>query len=279
MIKFLVALIMIALVAFIGYHRFGEVPLSTRGAIDSGIDQVKKSTKLEPAQEQLLRVQLAITDYMASNGRPPAKLAELVPKYFDEEPKDPATGNPYPYSVEHNAPRLGAQVGATQVASKTPKNPTAKATGPLDLAAVEKAGGFINPNTMPVEEFVYDKAGKRDPFEPYDLSATPTGGPGGALTAYSLGQLRLTAVIVGPTGERKGIVEDDQGRGYTVSMGAAIGLEGGQVVSIENDRLKIVVTKKDFTGKELQNIVEMKINKAGGAQNAAASKNKKKPGR
>lgn len=274
MIKFFVALIMIALLAFIGYHRYGEPPLTTRGGIDAGIEQVKRSTKLEPAQEQLLRVQLAITDFTAANGHPPARLAELVPKYFDEEPRDPATGNPYPYKVENNSPRLGAQT--TQVAAKTPKNPKEPASGPIDLAAVEKAGGFINPNTMPQEEFVYDKTGKRDPFEPFDLSATPSGGPGGALTAYTLGQLRLTAVVVGPTGEKKGIVEDDQGRGYTVSVGAAIGLEGGQVVAIESDRLKIVVTKKDFTGKEIQTISEMKINTAA---NAAVNKAKKKTGR
>ncbi len=39
--------------------------------------------------------------------------------------------------------------------------------------------------------------------------------------------------------------------------------EGGVVVAIETDRLKIVVSKTDFTGQVTQNAVEMKINQAG----------------
>jgi len=256
MIKLLIGLLTVGLLAFIGYYRYGSEPLSPRSAIENGIEQVKKSAKLEPEQEQLLKVQLAISDYMAIQGQAPAALADLVPKYFDQEPKNLTTGQPYPYHREGKMPRLGAQ-GTKAAGNSSDKNPK------VEVAANAITGDgidFVNPNTLEADSFVYDKTGRRDPFEPFDFAATPVPVAGGTITTYTLGQLRLTAVVVGPTGERKGIVEDDQGRGYTVSNGTHIGSEGGVVISVEPASLKIVITKVDFTGKQTQSEVEMKIN-------------------
>ncbi len=259
MYKVLAGVMLLALLTVVGYFRFNTEPLTPRASLDIGIKQVKEKANLSPEQESLLRVQLAISDYMATNGAAPAALADLVPRYFDQLPKNPATNEPYPYRLEGKMPRLGAQVSKPETGTKPPQ-PKAAPGVPLDLASE----GFVNPNTVPEDSFTYDKTGKRDPFEPFDLAGTPVPtGPGNSVTAYTLGQLRLTAVVTGPSGEKKGIVEDSTGRGYTVSSGMNIGSEGGTVVSIEDDRLKIVIKKVDFTGKEVQNAVEMKINKAG----------------
>ncbi|MFN8389525.1 MAG: pilus assembly protein PilP [Bdellovibrionota bacterium] len=276
MYKILIAVMLLGLFAAAGYYRFSAEPLSPRASLDAGIKQVKEKTSLSPEQESLLKIQLAISDYMAANGTAPSSLDQLVPKYFDQLPKNPATGEPFPYKLEGKMPRLGAQVNRA-AAGSTGKQPTTKPpTSTPGGVTVTAEDGFVNPNTMQVDDFTYDKTGKRDPFEPFDLSATPEPDvTGNSLTAYTLGQLRLTAVVVGPTGEKKGLVEDSTGRGYTVSVNDRIGKEGGTVVSIETDRLKIVVSKVDFTGKEVQNVVEMKINQAGpGGQTTA---NAKKP--
>ncbi len=196
---------------------------------------------------------------MAEHGTAPAALADLVPKYFDSEPKNPVTGEAFPYTREGKMPRLGAQT--TQVALVTkPGEKDGKDSGKSVIGA---SPDFVNPNEMQVDDFVYDKTGKRDPFEPFDVSETPKPIEGSSLVTYTLGQLRLAAVLKAPTGENKGIVEDAQGRGYTVTVGTRIGSEGGVIVAIEPDRLKIVNTTVDFTGAETQTAVEMKINQAG----------------
>ncbi len=126
------------------------------------------------------------------------------------------------------------------------------------------------------ENYRYNTTNKRDPFKPYNLASTPVPKEGNVLTSYSLGQLRLTAVAVSPQGERKAIVEDNQGRGYSISNGALIGKEGGKVINIEQDKLIIEINRIDFTGKELKELKELKINLSGPAGQIKAVDNTKK---
>ena len=261
MIKVLVSLMVVMLLAFLGYHQTSVVPMTARGSIDAGIEQVKKGgANIAPEEEQLLRVQLALSDFMATHGSAPETLAELVPKYFDSEPKDPRTGQPYPYRREGRSPKLGAQIdrkkggGAGTGIGKA----TMKAEDPLAGMGPD----FINPNSIEIDPFVYDASGKRDPFDQLDLSEPV---PEGAtpLESYSIGQLRLTAVLLDLNSKPKAIVEDSHGHGYTVMEGTRIGKQGGVVVGIEKGLLKIVETKKDFTGREVQTAIEMKIQLSG----------------
>ena len=104
MVKFLVGLLIVALLAVVGYYRFTPEPLTARASIDAGVQQAKEKTSLSPEQEMLLKVQLAISDYMANNGTAPAHLNELVPKYFDSEPKNPVTGEAFQYKREGKMP-------------------------------------------------------------------------------------------------------------------------------------------------------------------------------
>lgn len=259
MIKLFVSLMVIMLLAFIGYHQTGTEPLTARGSIDAGIEQVKKGgANISAEEEQLLRVQLALSDFTATHGKAPETLAELVPKYFDSEPKDPRTGQPYPYRLEGRSPKLGAQIDRSSKKKGGDTSAVGKAAVKSDDPLSALGPDFINPNTIEIDSFVYDASGKRDPFEQLDLSepipegATP-------LEAYSIGQLRLTAVLMDIGAKPKAIVEDSHGRGYTVMEGTRIGNQGGVVVAIEKGLLKIVETKKDFTGREVQNPIEMKI--------------------
>lgn len=268
--RLLVCLAVLMLIALVGYARFSAKPLDARSSIESGIEQAKKSSSIGSEEEALLRVQLAISDFMVASGNPPATLAELVPKYFDEEPKNPTTGQVFEYRVEGRQPKLGGQIGKVAKAEKGEGQ-----NAPEDNK--NQKDNFINPNTMELDDFTYDKTGKRDPFTPFDFSDQGTViDPQSPLTSYSLGQLRLTAVVVAPDGSYKGIVEDNTGRGYTANVGTKIGKDKGEVVAIEKDMLKIVETHIDFTGAETSKVVEMKINFSGPAGQVKSNSKKAK---
>lgn len=272
MYKRLVAFAFLALALVAGYFYSSQAKtLGPRDLIDSGVAQVKG--RLNAEQETLLKVQLAISDYMTKKGRPPSSLAELVPTYFDAEPRNPVSRELIAYSVIAGQPKLGAQVKMVKTSSGE-GDATSLARKNTDTG-LDLTSGFVNPNTLSVDEFTYDKTSRRDPFKPYDLAATPTSGPAGTLTSYSLGQLRMTGAMAGPRGEVKAIVADDQGKSYVVSEGMAIGKDGGVIVSIEEDRISIVETKVDFTGKETKKPAELKINAAAPSGKIQATDKKK----
>lgn len=155
---------------------------------------------------------------------------------------------------------------------------------PIILLAEEKPNA--NPTASPTvelpqveENYTYDPTNKRDPFKPFNINSTPDIKNGSPLTAYTLGQLRLAAVASSPTGEKKAIVEDSQGRGYTVTKGAFIGKEGGQIIEILDDKLIVEINKVDFTGKEHKSTQELKIHlssPSGQIKSTDRNSNKKK---
>lgn len=256
MVKSIIVIVTVGLLSYVGYYQVAKKPLDSRASIEAGIEQVKASSQIGPAEEELLRVQLALADYSATNGAPPDFLEELVPKYFDSVPKDPTTNKAYEYQRDNLAYRLGAQVheqAPVQLAS---------AKSAAKLPSKDGDVPFINPNTLQLEFFTYDPEGKRDPFEPFnfapaeqvDMSLPP-------LERYALGQLKITAILADSkaAGERIAIVEDATGRGYTVRKGTKIGNRNGIVVSIEEDKINVVESIIDFTGKETKVPVVMRV--------------------
>jgi len=90
---------------------------------------------------------------------------------------------------------------------------------------------------------LYNSAGKRDPFVPFlktapqqrakgDLSALPP------LQRYELGELKFVGVIWGKTGAHA-LVEDAEGKGYTVAVGTRIGRSGGVVTRITDREIAV----------------------------------------
>lgn len=253
--KVVVGLLILIFAGYIAYNK-ATPPLNSREVIEAGVQQVKETAKLDPSQESLLRVQLAISDYIAnSGGTPPGALKELVPKYFDQEPSDPITGVPYQYEREGMSYRLGGDFEVQKASGAVAGNvPAEAATG---------AENFINPNTMEIEDFIYDPNGKRNPFEPFDFSNKPVLDESiPPLERYSLGQLKVTAVLADSRGGTTAIVEDVSGKGYTVRVGTKIGDKNGVVAAIEKDTMSVVETLTDITGKEDKKVTEMKIQQA-----------------
>ena len=267
------------LVAVVGYVKVGvkTEAVNPRLGIDKGIDQVKQSNKLQPAEESLLRVQLAVNDYLIRNAAPPPSLASLVPLYFDAVPTNPETNQPFEYVKTGNTYRIGAPgQGRMHTASaageaKSEKGGAASEkgadsgnSGEVGRMAVSANGGsdidYINPNLIETDTFVYDSAGKRDPFQPWDLQRSSQIDPNKSpLEQYDIKQLRLTAVLGDADGGRTALVEDSFGKGYTVKIGTRVGNAGGVVAAIEAGSLKVIETRVDFNGVEKQELVEVKI--------------------
>ncbi len=255
-------LLSLVLIGLIGYSRVGPQAVSVRDQIEKAITSAKESSKLTPDREAMLRVHIALVDYTTKHGIAPENLGELVPVYFDSVPKNPVTKEPFFYERNGRVYTLRASEGEdlpeTQVASLNTKSPSDSSDGTTD--SIDDAD-FVNPNTLQIEEFLYDPSSKRDPFLPFDLSPQVMDGAGTPLEAYDLGQLRLTAVLSSSSGDTTAIVENAAGRGFTVRPGTKIGNAGGVIVKIESNHLKILESNVDFTGTETQRVVEMKLQK------------------
>ncbi|MCB0345117.1 MAG: pilus assembly protein PilP [Bdellovibrionales bacterium] len=255
--KLPVITVLLALVAggVYGYMRLGTEKLTERSAITKAVEEVKANRTLTSEEEQLLRIQLALVDYVAKNQGPPESLFELVPVYFDVVPNNPKTKEPFFYKKE----------GRRFVLRPTEEVVTAEMVGEDgEMVVVEdpiiKDEDFVNPNEMTLDLATYDSTGKRDPFTPFDFSgASSARSHLTPLEQYSLEQLRLTAVLESVGGALTAIVEDSSGKGYTVRIGTRIGLDNGVVVSVEKDKLSILETKVDITGKETQSVRELKL--------------------
>lgn len=68
------------------------------------------------------------------------------------------------------------------------------------------------------------------------------------LENIDLSQMKLTAIISSPKG-RQALVEETTGRGHIVNIGDFIGLQSGQVIAIESDRLIVEELVEDVMGK------------------------------
>lgn len=115
------------------------------------------------------------------------------------------------------------------------------------------------PDDAPRPGFVYDPAGKRDPFRPFDFSPQRSEREDlSPLERYEIGQLKLTAVLDG-FDEPTAVVENAAGRGFTVKRGTRIGPNQGVIAEILKDKLVIVETTTDFTGATKSRTIELLI--------------------
>ena len=96
----------------------------------------------------------------------------------------------------------------------------------------------------------YDPKDRFDPFEPLfkeqptvQETTTEKGKrekrkPQTPLERVALSQLKVTAIIRSPGGNRA-LVQDASGKGYVVRKGTYIGLNAGQVIEIDKDRIVV----------------------------------------
>lgn len=250
----IVGLVLICLQGAFLFTQQGSQPISIQEAIQAELDK----QSFDARTREQMRIQLALLDYRSANqSQLPNSLNDLVPKYFDVVPIDPDSGKPFTYLVEGGQFYIGDSPSSQK--KKKPTQGTDSKDGSESMSAEEQEMLLASLNEKEVVDTVYDPTGKRDPFRPFDLAPTfEDDGTRTELEKYSIGQLRLTAVLDGlPV--PKAIVENSAGRGFTIEKGTKIGTNKGEVVEILSDKVLILETTVDFTGKKRTNTIEMKL--------------------
>ncbi|WKZ56294.1 MAG: pilus assembly protein PilP [Bdellovibrionota bacterium] len=246
--------VLIALqVVFIIVFGSEERAASTAEVIKKNID---KQLGGQPRDKQIFAsIQAALIDHRDKHGRYPKDLKQLIPTYFDSVPLAPS-GQEFEYRVEGGKYILrdpAAPVVTTAKAGEAAGTGAASgAVGQTEASAILAALEASKQE----EPWVYESAGKRDPFVPFRLGGRQIREDATPLERYPYEELRLAAVLAGidtPTA----IVENPAGKGYRVTKGTKIGLNGGEVVEILPDKILILETEVDFTGEKKTRTIEM----------------------
>lgn len=150
--------------------------------------------------------------------------------------------------VAQVAPPVKRAVPAPAAENKVPE------AGPADVAEATPA-------------FVYDPAGRRDPFESLVALKKQTGPsldvPKTPLQSYELGQLRLIGVIVGK-GQPRAMVVAPDGKSYILTKGIKVGKNDGVVKDISSDAVKVEEQFFEFTGEVRKSIQLIQLPKREG---------------
>ena len=125
----------------------------------------------------------------------------------------------------------------------------------------EEAGGMAGSAVG----FVYDPAGRRDPFRSFILDRLhdDEGVTKGPLEEYDLSQLVLAGMVW--RGEkRRALVIDPSGQGYVVQEGDKIGKNEGRVLEISDSTMKVKEEYVDFHGEKTTKEIDMRIRQSQG---------------
>lgn len=120
----------------------------------------------------------------------------------------------------------------------------------------------------------YDPSGRFDPFEPLfkqqsqETNVAAKSGhkkrkPQTPLERIALSQLKLTAIIRAPSGNRA-MVEDATGKGYVIKRGTYVGLNAGRVTEIDDDRVVVEEEIENLMGELTLQNAELKLQKPAG---------------
>lgn len=174
-------------------------------------------------------------------------------------------------------------VGST-AAPTTPETQQKKAPVQAQPAAAEETTASAELPTAETSELIkaslqiagtYDPEGRFDPFEPLfkeqptveeeppDKDKRKKRKPQTPLERVALSQLKVTAIIRSPSGNRA-LVEDASGKGYVVQKGTYIGLNAGQVIEIDKDRIVVEEEIESVMGELRIENSELKLQKPAG---------------
>ena len=130
-----------------------------------------------------------------------------------------------------------------------------------DAAAAAAAAAAEAPRSQDLS-YTYNAVNRRDPFKTYfdELSQNEQQDQTNLteLQKIDLDKLKLVAVVVG-TATPMAMVEDPSGRGHTVKIGTLVGKRLGQVKHIRRGELVVQEEFRDFTGKRIPQLKELKL--------------------
>ena len=161
---------------------------------------------------------------------------------------------------------LGGSAGCSK--EERPAGQMVKKMAPkTDAPAPPKAATAEEKKPAPVPAPLYDSTGRRDPFVSFikaeteklkvDYNALPP------LQRYELGELKYVGVIWERQGPRA-LVEDAEGKGYTVRVGTRIGRSGGVVTRITDSEITVKEEIPGYRGKKVSRESKLQLTTAGG---------------
>ncbi len=200
-----------------------------------------------------------------------------------------ACGNDQPPASQPQAVSQKITPAAKPKPVPTPAKPTGVSAGPAETAGPAAKPGQAAPESpagakpesselikasMEIAS-VYNPKGRIDPFEPL-FKAQPQAledeneagrrkrrTPQTPLERVALSQIKLSAIMRSSTGNRA-LVEDASGKGYVIKEGTFIGLNAGQVIQIEKDRVIIEEEVENLMGELVVQNTELKLQKPAG---------------
>lgn len=129
---------------------------------------------------------------------------------------------------------------------------------PAEEGANEEA---VDPKKAEELAYTYDAMNRRDPFKTYFDELVLVEAEAENLTELQridLDKLKLVAVVTG-TATPMAMVEDSTGRGHTIKIGTLVGKRFGQVKQIKRGEVVIQEEFRDFTGKRIPVLKNLKI--------------------
>ncbi len=118
--------------------------------------------------------------------------------------------------------------------------------------------GIVDPFLPLIKEDRKDSSQKSE-GQPQKKKRTPRT----PLEKIDLTQLSLTAIFK-EQNRIKGLVEDPAGKGYIVTSGTYIGLDGGRITKVLDDRIIITENSLDVMGKPVTDKRELKLRQSSG---------------
>lgn len=189
-----------------------------------------------------------------------------------------------------SAPSDGALPEEFMKEIEAPKNPSAPSGAPAAAAPAPKAAAPANPSALPPapaptpapgpvppaasagtsvgqEEYVYDPAGRRDPFHPYRLirerksvaNPNPQSDTLEPLQRYDLEQLTVMG-IMWDVRQPRALLKDSDGNLHTIVKSTKLGRSNGYVAAIREGEI-VVVELVDDEGRTLKRTKIMEFKK------------------
>jgi len=232
-----------------------------------------------PPKSREITKKIIIAEPAAPKSQPPEKVAvekpapieetaAATPETVPQPPKQPVDATPK--NVVAPMPPTPQTVekpdAAKSVSTKTAKMPTPEIPPQVPKQNADTAPKTIVASVSPERPKIetpaisdlYNPEGKLDPFEPLfrkEPESIPIRKikskrrtPLTPLEKIDLSQLKLSAVILAPSGNRA-LVQETSGKGYIVKKGTYIGIYSGKIVEILEDQIIVEEEVEDIYGK------------------------------
>lgn len=103
------------------------------------------------------------------------------------------------------------------------------------------------------DSFIYDPAGRRDPFESLlKLIKKPGADPAllPPIQKINLEKVKVSGIILDDAKGHRAMIKGDDGKTYVVKKGTIMGKNEGEVIEVSLDGIRVVEKFVDFMGRE-----------------------------